>query len=145
MGENSIPSTPRQDESPSEREVKPKRRITRRKEKLPLVDPVLLEKTMKESNLPKAYSFEIPKTVQRITALGVKHVALQMPEGLLLYATVISDVLKRLAPVLEQVSILGDVTYGACCIDDLGAQALGAQLLVHYGHSCLVPIQHTGA
>lgn len=99
---------------------------------------------MKESNLPKAYSFEIPKTVQRITSLGVKHVALQMPEGLLLYATVISDVLKRLAPVLEQVSILGDVTYGACCIDDLGAQALGAQLLVHYGHSCLVPIQHTG-
>ena len=66
-----------------------------------------------------------------------------MPEGLLLYATTISDVLKRLCPSLTQVSILGDVTYGACCIDDLGAQALGCQLLVHYGHSCLVPIQHT--
>lgn len=36
--------------------------------------------------------------------------------------------------------ILGDVTYGACCIDDLGATALGADFLVHYGHSCLVPI-----
>jgi 2-(3-amino-3-carboxypropyl)histidine synthase len=41
------------------------------------------------------------------------------------------------------VSILGDVTYGACCVDDLGAQALGCDLLVHYGHSCLVPINHT--
>jgi len=128
-----------------EQASKPKtRRVTRRrKEKAPPVDPVLLEKTMRESNLPSAYSFEIEKTIQRIQNLNAKHVALQMPEGLLLYATVLSDVLQRLAPTLEQVSILGDVTYGACCVDDLGAQALGADLLVHYGHSCLVPIQHT--
>jgi len=32
------------------------------------------------------------------------------------------------------------VTYGACCVDDLCAAALGCELLVHYGHSCLVPI-----
>lgn len=36
---------------------------------------------------------------------------------------------------------MGDVTYGACCIDDLGARALGADFMVHYAHSCLVPIQ----
>jgi len=122
------------------------RRITRRRNrtpKAPPVDPVLLEKTIQESNLPKAYSFEIIKTLQRIINIKATHIALQMPEGLLLYATVLSDVLQRLAPTLEQVSILGDVTYGACCVDDLGAAALGAQLLVHYGHSCLVPIQHT--
>lgn len=123
--------------------AKPRRVTRRRKEKAPPVDPVLLEKTMRESNLPSAYSFEIEKSVQRINNLNAKHIALQMPEGLLLYATVISDVMQRLAPTLEQVSILGDVTYGACCVDDLGAQALGAELLVHYGHSCLVPIQHT--
>ena len=126
--------------------TKAPRRITRRRRnttKAPPVDPILLEKTLQESSLPKAYSFEIPKTIQRIVNLKASHIALQMPEGLLLYATVLSDVLQRLAPCLQQVSILGDVTYGACCIDDLGAQALGAQLLVHYGHSCLVPIQHT--
>jgi len=39
--------------------------------------------------------------------------------------------------------VLGDVTYGACCVDDLSAAALGAQLLVHYGHSCLVPVDVT--
>lgn len=35
------------------------------------------------------------------------------------------------------------VTYGACCIDDYSAKALGADLLVHYGHSCLIPIDQT--
>ena len=39
--------------------------------------------------------------------------------------------------------VLGDVTYGACCVDDLGAVALGADFLVHYGHSCLVPVDST--
>ena len=32
---------------------------------------------------------------------------------------------------------MGDVTYGACCIDDFSARALGCDLIVHYGHSCL--------
>lgn len=32
---------------------------------------------------------------------------------------------------------MGDVTYGACCVDDFTARALGADLMVHYGHSCL--------
>jgi diphthamide biosynthesis enzyme Dph1/Dph2-like protein len=29
------------------------------------------------------------------------------------------------------------VTYGACCIDDYSARALGCDLIIHYGHSCL--------
>jgi len=33
--------------------------------------------------------------------------------------------------------VMGDVTYGACCVDDFTAKALGADFLVHYGHSCL--------
>ena len=33
--------------------------------------------------------------------------------------------------------VMGDVTYGACCIDDFTAKALDADFLVHYGHSCL--------
>ena len=35
---------------------------------------------------------------------------------------------------------MGDVTYGACCIDDYSAKAAGADFLVHYGHSCLIPV-----
>lgn len=126
----------------------PPRRVIRRRRRNnqnepPVVDPVLFEQVYKASSLPTAYSFELVKTVERIVQLKASHVALQMPEGLLLYATVLADVLQRLVPHEIIVSILANVTYGACCIDDLGAQALGADLLVHYGHSCLVPLQHT--
>lgn len=38
--------------------------------------------------------------------------------------------------------IMGDVTYGACCVDDFTAAALDCQLLIHYGHSCLGNISH---
>ena len=41
--------------------------------------------------------------------------------------------------------VMGDVTYGACCVDDFSAAALAADLLVHYGHSCLVPVDVTQA
>ncbi|XP_052052069.1 2-(3-amino-3-carboxypropyl)histidine synthase subunit 1 isoform X1 [Apodemus sylvaticus] len=39
-----------------------------------------------------------------------------------------------------EVMVMGDVTYGACCVDDFTARALGVDFLVHYGHSCLVPM-----
>lgn len=32
---------------------------------------------------------------------------------------------------------------GACCIDDYTAKALDADFLIHYGHSCLIPIDQT--
>lgn len=90
--------------------------------------------------LPPNYSFEVHKTVWRVRSAGARRVALQMPEGLLMYATVIADVLKRHAGGVDVV-VMGDVTYGACCVDDLSAKALGCDFLVHYGHSCLVPVQ----
>ena len=38
---------------------------------------------------------------------------------------------------------MADVTYGACCVDDYSARALGCELMVHYGHSCLIPVDQT--
>ena len=38
---------------------------------------------------------------------------------------------------------MADVTYGACCVDDFSAKALGCDFMVHYGHSCLVPVDQT--
>lgn len=149
--------------------------------------------------LPANYNFEIHKTVWRVKQAGAKRVALQFPEGLLMYACVIADILETFAgglprlqlvarttdnddiagswlstcitslqqPVLhhtvhfsalfrhytnpaspchvgvEHCFIMGDVTYGACCIDDFSAAALDADFLVHYGHSCLVPVDVT--
>lgn len=39
--------------------------------------------------------------------------------------------------------IVGDENYGACCIEDEAGVAIGADFIIHYGHSCLVPITET--
>ncbi|MFH4977528.1 hypothetical protein AB6A40_004237 [Gnathostoma spinigerum] len=91
--------------------------------------------------LPSNYDFEIPKTLLRIETTQSKYVALQFPEGLLLYSCAIADILHKYAGC--ETLIMGDITYGACCVDDYTARALGCDLLIHYGHSCLVPIQNT--
>ncbi|KAL3803130.1 hypothetical protein HJC23_003405 [Cyclotella cryptica] len=38
---------------------------------------------------------------------------------------------------LPLVFILGDSTYGSCCPDEVAAQHLNADVLVHYGYACL--------
>eukprot|EP01060_Flectonema_neradi_P032227 TRINITY_DN5087_c0_g1_i1.p1 TRINITY_DN5087_c0_g1~~TRINITY_DN5087_c0_g1_i1.p1 ORF type:complete len:432 (+),score=52.61 TRINITY_DN5087_c0_g1_i1:192-1298(+) len=91
------------------------------------------------SALPSHYGFEIHKTVWRIRESGAKKVALQFPEGLLLFAPLIAEILEKSCSVA--CVLLGDVTYGACCVDDWAAKALGATFLVHYGHSCLISIK----
>lgn len=91
--------------------------------------------------LPQNYNFEIAKTIWRIRQTEAKRVALQMPEGLIMFATAIADIIEKFTEA--DTVIMGDVTYGACCIDDYTAKALGVDLLVHYGHSCLIPIDQT--
>ncbi|XP_015433742.1 PREDICTED: diphthamide biosynthesis protein 1 [Dufourea novaeangliae] len=91
--------------------------------------------------LPSNYNFEIHKSVWRIKEAKARRVALQMPEGLLMYATTIADIIEEFTSA--ETVIMGDVTYGACCIDDYTAKALDADFLIHYGHSCLIPIDQT--
>ena len=33
--------------------------------------------------------------------------------------------------------ILADTTYGSCCVDEVAAEHVGADLIVHYGRTCL--------
>lgn len=91
--------------------------------------------------LPSNYNFEIHKTVWNVKTKGATRVALQMPEGLLVYACIVADILEQFCGV--ETLVMGDVTYGACCIDDFTATSLGCDLLIHYAHSCLVPIDVT--
>lgn len=93
------------------------------------------------SVLPTNYNFEIHKTIWRIREMKARRVALQLPEGLLMFSLVISDIIERFTEA--DTIVMGDVTYGACCVDDYTAKALGADLLVHYGHSCLIPVDQT--
>ena len=88
--------------------------------------------------LPPNYAFEVPKTVWRLRTWGSTRPALQFPEGLLLFATTLADIVAAFVPGAAPL-ILGDVAYGACCVDDRAASAAGADALIHYGHSCLIP------
>uniref|UniRef100_A0A8C5CQ21 2-(3-amino-3-carboxypropyl)histidine synthase subunit 1 n=1 Tax=Gadus morhua TaxID=8049 RepID=A0A8C5CQ21_GADMO len=91
--------------------------------------------------LPANYNFEIHKTIWRVRQANSKRVALQLPEGLQMFACVIADIIERFTEA--DTIVMGDVTYGACCVDDFTARALGADFMVHYGHSCLIPIDST--
>jgi len=92
-------------------------------------------------SLPSNYNFELPKTIWRLRQIQAKRVALQMPEGLTMFAIQLCDIIERFSGA--DTVIMGDVTYGACCVDDFTAKALGVDLLVHYGHSCLIPVDQT--
>ncbi|KAH6633436.1 putative diphthamide synthesis protein-domain-containing protein [Boeremia exigua] len=39
----------------------------------------------------------------------------------------------------ERLFILGDTAYGACCVDEVAAEHVDADCVVHYGRSCLSP------
>lgn len=49
----------------------------------------------------------------------------------MLYGCIIADLIRNFTNA--DVLINGDVTYGACCVDDLTANSLGADFVIHYG------------
>ena len=144
--------------------LKPKKRFVGRrtagpiKGGAPVISNQIPQEILLDENLNKAiallpsnYSFEIHKTIHHIRKNEAKMVALQMPEGLQMFACTIVDIIERWARLLTrynvswclssftsaQAVVMGDVTYGACCVDDFTAIALGCDMLIHYGHSCL--------
>ena len=50
---------------------------------------------LKSSMLTKRHQFEIHKTIWRLRTTKSKMVALQFPEGLLMYSCVIADILQK--------------------------------------------------
>lgn len=65
----------------------------------PSIPPeILQDKLLNESiaqNLPKNYEFEVHKTIWNIKKWDCKMVGLQMPEGLLMWACVLADIIER--------------------------------------------------
>lgn len=93
-----------------------------------------------DDSLPKNYNFEIHKTIWKIRQTDSRRVLLQFPEGLIRFGTIIVDIIGNYFSNQVKFIIMGDLTYGACCIDDYLASSMGCDLIVHYAHSCLIPI-----
>jgi 2-(3-amino-3-carboxypropyl)histidine synthase len=88
-----------------------------------------------------SYDFQLDRIIEKAKKLRSEHIGLQFPEGFLEYATRIS---RQLAEECDcDVTIMADAVFGACCVDDLACRSQGIDLLVHFGHSCLVPVDQT--
>lgn len=101
-------------------------------------------KSLIGESLPKNYNFEIRKTIWKIEQVNAKRVLLQLPEGLIRFGPVLVDVMSSYFRERGRNDVkfitMGDLTYGACCVDDYLANSSGCDLVIHYAHSCLVPI-----
>lgn len=83
--------------------------------------------------------FEIDRCVQWILQSGLKRVALQFPDSLLHAAPTVCKLIQCSIP--EEVFILGDTSFGECCVDEVAASHLNADGVVHFGHTCLTVAQ----
>ncbi|KAF8420359.1 diphthamide biosynthesis protein 2 [Tirmania nivea] len=102
--------------------------------------------------------FEIDRTIAELRTGGWSRIALQFPDELLqLGATQVYELLRDelSAPTAGQsgkensdkttpgeekkLYILADTSYGSCCVDDIAAEHVSADVLVHYGRACLSP------
>ncbi|XP_026875167.2 2-(3-amino-3-carboxypropyl)histidine synthase subunit 2 [Electrophorus electricus] len=99
-----------------------------------------VEASAAEAGWPGAdmdHIYQISETCRFITSQGYKKVALQFPDELLVDSIAVSAAVEQEANV--KTYVLGDTSYGSCCVDEVTAEHVGAECIVHYGRSCLSP------
>jgi 2-(3-amino-3-carboxypropyl)histidine synthase len=83
------------------------------------------------------YDFEIEKIVQEIKKKKAKRVGLQFPEGLKTYAVELAEKIEK--ETSAKTVIFVDPVYGACDTKEIEAQLLCLDMIVHFGHTNLLP------
>ena len=68
---------------------------------------------------------------------GGRRVALQFPDAWLGDARLVCSLLRERVPPRTELIVLGDTSYGECCVDEVAAAHTEADAVVHYGRSCL--------
>lgn len=99
-----------------------------------VVDPVLDRIRTCESKLSLFY--EIDAIGAMLTASRYHRIALQFPDSLLPDAPFVMTWLQKRIPESKLLFILGDTSYGSCCVDEVAAQHLAADLVIHFGPAC---------
>ncbi|XP_076355069.1 diphthamide biosynthesis 2 isoform X1 [Tachypleus tridentatus] len=88
---------------------------------------------LSSENLEEVY--ELRKCVYWIKENGYTRVALQFPDEMLNNCTAVCVAIQR--EVNCQVFVLADTSYGSCCVDEVAAEHVSADAIIHFGHSCL--------
>lgn len=127
------------------------------------LNPLAQSATASSSGRSIYYVYDILSTAAKIHSGGFKRVALQFPDEALVDSVPVYWALKsetrklysadaqsaNTASVststsalgsndgLPQLYILADTSYGGCCVDEVAAKHVDADLAVHYGHACL--------
>ncbi|KAL2257611.1 hypothetical protein VTK26DRAFT_9409 [Humicola hyalothermophila] len=93
--------------------------------------------------------YEVARTAKEICEGGWKRIALQFPDSMLRDAPRVSQALNAELESIrrstdssgppERIYILADTSYSACCVDEIAAEHADADVVVHYGRSCLSP------
>ena len=112
--------------------------------------------------------YEIRRTIQEIRRSRWRKIALQFPDEMLEDAPRVFEALSRglqeeepagdgpslhgdmrkldldgqsagRQPAQSRLYILADTSYGACCVDEVAAEHVDAEVVVHYGRACLSP------
>ncbi|XP_077548866.1 diphthamide biosynthesis 2 [Haemaphysalis longicornis] len=81
------------------------------------------------------FRYEIQRCISWIRENSYRKVALQFPDEMLVDCVAVT--LKIQAAVEGVVFILGDTSYGSCCIDEVAAEHVSSDCVIHFGHSCL--------
>jgi len=79
--------------------------------------------------------FELDDCVSYIVQNDYSKIALQFPDELMTYSTYIASSLKE--KTKKKVYVLADTSYGSCCVDEVAASHYDADLVLHFGQSCL--------
>jgi 2-(3-amino-3-carboxypropyl)histidine synthase len=82
--------------------------------------------------MKRIFDFEEPRLRKEITKRGAKLILIQLPEGLKAEGPHIAAIAQE-AGALAIIS--ADPCYGACDLALTDAESLGADLIIHYGHS----------
>lgn len=87
-------------------------------------------------------TYELERAANEIREKGCKRIALQFPDHMLVDAPKVSELLEaELATTTPDVRIciLADTSYSACCVDEVAAEHADADMVIHYGRTCLSP------
>jgi diphthamide biosynthesis protein 2 len=84
-----------------------------------------------------AHRLDIADTVAFIRSHNAKSVALQFPDRLLSHAAFVVHSLQSQCDC--KCFVLADTSYGSCCVDEVAAQHVNAQVIIHYGETCGSP------
>ncbi|KAG0730149.1 2-(3-amino-3-carboxypropyl)histidine synthase subunit 2 [Chionoecetes opilio] len=79
--------------------------------------------------------YEVTRCVAWVRQGDYHKVCLQFPDELLGDAAAVAEAMT--CQLGQPVYILGDTTYGSCCVDEVAAAHVGADAVIHFGNTCL--------